>query len=671
MSKTGIVFFKELKEVMRDYRTLMMMIIIPTMFYPAMLVFPATFAKQSIAQMGREKVQLGVVGYSKPLLDKLQSDKQLKITQLNESEYDEQLKLKTVDAVIVLPKEFDEVVQQTIAGSDPQQLKNAVMPKIKILFDTNREKVLFSMTNVYAALNAFQDDCVKKRLKSLNVGNLWERDTALKFDDIQPKASDLDDMLPQFAPYLMVLMVLLATSYPAIDLVTGERQRGTLALLLVAPVERRSIMYGKIAVVVLVGILTTILGLISIGVTLQFGPIKETIADAVPRFDFSINAGLLIFLVMLPLVVFISALTVYVSAWTRTFQQAQGYLFPLLLVVLFLASAAQVPDLASNHMLLYIPIANTTLCIKEILTKHFSFDQILITFATSSFAALVLAKSAADLLEREDLLFGVNSSPRMKLLTGSYGRELIIFGCLVFLLLFYCGQLVMAWNAMLGLVLTQIFLILLPALGFLYYTKAPVKETLSLRMPKPRFLIGGTLLGFATVFLSLIILTIQAEHLPFSEEYAKQMMLMVMPPGRPLWQIILVAAVMPAICEELFFRGVLLGILRRNMSRQSLILTVGLLFGVFHLSMFRFLPTGLLGILLSFLTLISGSIYPSMILHFVHNGYYLWATYNKVDLTSTPCIIVAFAGMIIGGLLIGWKSPVKIPASEIEKVSQA
>ncbi len=53
MSKTGIVFFKELKEVMRDYRTLMMMIIIPTMFYPAMLVFPATFAKQSIAQMGK------------------------------------------------------------------------------------------------------------------------------------------------------------------------------------------------------------------------------------------------------------------------------------------------------------------------------------------------------------------------------------------------------------------------------------------------------------------------------------------------------------------------------------------------------------------------------------------------------------------------------------------
>lgn len=664
MSKTGIVFFKELKEVMRDYRTLMMMIIIPTMFYPAMLVFPATFAKQSIAQMGKEQVQLGVVGYCEPLLAKLATDKQLKITRLNESEYEQQLKLKAIDAVIVLPKELDEVVGQAIAGSDRKEIKPIAIPKIKILFDTNREKVLFSMTNVYSALNSFQEDCVKKRLKGLDIGNLWERETNIKYNDVLPKASDLDDMLPQFAPYLMVLMVLLATSYPAIDLVTGERQRGTLALLLVAPVERRSIMYGKIAVVVLVGVLTTILGLISIGVTLQFGPVKESLADAVPRFDFSMGAGLQIFLVMLPLVVFISALTVYVSAWTRTFQQAQGYLFPLLLIVLFLASAAQVPDLASNKMLLYIPIANTTLCIKQILTRHQTFDSILITFATSAFAALLLAKSAGDLLEREDLLFGVNSSPRMKLLTGSYGRELIVFGSLVFLLLFYCGQLVMAWNAMLGLVITQICLILLPAIGFLLYTKAPIKDTLSLRMPKPRFLIGAALLGFTTVFLSLIILTIQAEYLPFSEEYAKQMMLMVMPPGRPLWQIILVAAVMPAICEELFFRGLLLGILRRNMTRQSLILTIGLLFGVFHLSMFRFLPTGLLGILLAFLTLISGSIFPSMILHFVHNGYYLWATYYKVDLTSTPCIMLAFVGMIIGALLIGWKSPVSVNESE-------
>ncbi len=52
--------------------------------------------------------------------------------------------------------------------------------------------------------------------------------------------------------------------------------------------------------------------------------------------------------VMTPLVVFISSLSVFVAALTRTFQQAQGYLFPLLLVTLFLASAAQIPELADN-----------------------------------------------------------------------------------------------------------------------------------------------------------------------------------------------------------------------------------------------------------------------------------------------------------------------------------
>lgn len=663
MSKTSIVFLKELKEVLRDYRTLIMMIIIPTLFYPAMLVFPATFAKQSIARLGHTTVKVGIVGDCEPLARHLENAEHVKVIQLSASDYRDKLKSNEVDVAIMVPPEFTGVIsREYTTQEDFSELKKAPVPALKLVLDTNREKVLFSMSNLYAAIAEFQEDYIKKRLKVLDVGNVWERETKVKFDDISPKQSETDNMLPQFAPYLMILMVLLATSYPAIDLITGERQRGTLALLMVAPVERRSIMYGKIIVVVLVGLLTTILGVISIAATLQFGPVKSSVVDAHPQFDFGLTAWLLVLFVMMPLVVFISSLSVFVAALTRTFQQAQGYLFPMLLVTLFLASAAQIPELADNTFLKIVPIANTTLCIKQIITRHYNWQGIAITFVSSSIAAILLARAAAGLLQREDLLLGVQLSPKKKMETGSYGRELVIFGGIVFFMLFYFGQLLSLWNVMASLVITQIFLILCPALAFLRYTRSPVWETLSFKKPSPRYVIAAVSLGFATVVISMLILTVQTKFLPYSEEYGRQMQLMVMPPGRPLWQIILVAAVMPAICEEIFFRGVLQGILRRNLPKQKLIIVIGILFGVFHLSMFRIIPTGLLGVLLAYLTLASGSIFPSMCLHFMHNAYYLWSSFYKVDLDSTLCISLALVGLVIAAVALGWK-----PAKAEEK----
>jgi membrane protease YdiL (CAAX protease family) len=89
---------------------------------------------------------------------------------------------------------------------------------------------------------------------------------------------------------------------------------------------------------------------------------------------------------------------------------------------------------------------------------------------------------------------------------------------------------------------------------------------------------------------------------------------------------------------------------------------IGILFGVFHLSMFRIIPTGLLGVLLAYLTLASGSIFPSMCLHFMHNAYYLWSSFYKVDLDSTLCISLALVGLVIAAVALGWK-----PAKAEEK----
>jgi sodium transport system permease protein len=94
----------------------------------------------------------------------------------------------------------------------------------------------------------------------------------------------------------------------------------------------------------------------------------------------------------------------------------------------------------------------------------------------------------------------------------------------------------------------------------------------------------------------------------------------VIPKGMPTWQLLLYIAVLPAICEELAFRGMLLSGLRRQFRPAVLIVVIGLIFGLFHVTLFRIAPTALLGMILTAIALMTGSVFPGMLLHAGNNA---------------------------------------------------
>ena len=94
----------------------------------------------------------------------------------------------------------------------------------------------------------------------------------------------------------------------------------------------------------------------------------------------------------------------------------------------------------------------------------------------------------------------------------------------------------------------------------------------------------------------------------------------VIPKGMPAWQLLLYIAVLPAICEELAFRGILLSGLRRKFRPAVLIVGVGVIFGLFHVTLYRIAPTAALGMILTAIALMTGSILPGMLLHAGNNA---------------------------------------------------
>jgi len=94
----------------------------------------------------------------------------------------------------------------------------------------------------------------------------------------------------------------------------------------------------------------------------------------------------------------------------------------------------------------------------------------------------------------------------------------------------------------------------------------------------------------------------------------------VIPRGMPTWQLLLYIAVLPAICEEVAFRGILLSGLRRKVRPAALVLGIGVIFGLFHMTLYRIAPTAALGMILTAIALMTGSVFPGMLLHAGNNA---------------------------------------------------
>jgi sodium transport system permease protein len=268
--------------------------------------------------------------------------------------------------------------------------------------------------------------------------------------------------------------------------------------------------------------------------------------------------------------------------------------------------------------------------------------------ATMLYAALALGFAARS-FGREEVLFGTgagNAKARGRHAWASTanriptpGEALIFVGAVAVIFFLGARPLALAHGET-GLVLAQVFFLAAPALLFVLLGRFTAAGTLAIRMPSSRALgagfliiLGGIPIGWLVAWLQGFVLEIPYELLE-----ALQQMVMAQDRNRLLWLLFLVALT-PAICEELVFRGVLLGSLRGRLGMIQSIVGSAFVFGAFHLSFetaIRFLPTFWLGLLLAYVTWHTRSIFPAMLMHFVNNAV-------VVLLVSTPALRQMFA----------------------------
>jgi sodium transport system permease protein len=172
------------------------------------------------------------------------------------------------------------------------------------------------------------------------------------------------------------------------------------------------------------------------------------------------------------------------------------------------------------------------------------------------------------------------------------------------------------------------------------------REALALRRVKPAIWVAALLAIPSGHVVAIGVFRLANLVLPVPKQVLEQFGREVLPDSIPLWQLVLFVSILPGICEEIAFRGPLLHGLRRKLRPAPLALAVGLIFGLFHVALFRIIPTGFLGVVLTAVALFTGSIFPCILIHAGNNAFGLWAAKTNFQVSTLHWWIYLVAAVV-------------------------
>ena len=332
----------------------------------------------------------------------------------------------------------------------------------------------------------------------------------------------------------------------------------------------------------------------------------------------------LLLLVVIVTALLVTAFSMCFCVFAKSFKEANNYITPVMLVVMFASMTAMIPSMQLDGRTALIPIVNVSLLMKQVLAQQMELTLAGITIGINFCYSVLIIWVLAKIYNSENVLFhdGFQSfrlfEKRSAIKEGTVPGtgDLLLSTVVLLLLILYLGTAVSVRSPFGGTLVNQ-FLILLMPLFAVWYMKSDVKTLFSLKIPSGKSVLGGLLLYIGTYLIMLVAATALSRIFPESTQNVEQAFGEIL--DHPFILIILVMAVMPAVGEEIFFRGLLFGGFRHRHGAFWGILLSSLIFGAFHMSIVKLLPTAMLGACFAYIGYCSGSIYIGMFLHFLNN----------------------------------------------------
>ena len=394
------IYLKEMKEVLRDRKTLIFMVALPTLVVPVLMNVMIGFIVKAEKKAQTETLTFAVFG-AEHLPDLAGA--------FSEEKGFEKVNIPTQEAIASAIEEnkikFGLVIPQTA----PEQFERG--EQVAVQFYYNNASVTSRVRNrAGKVIREFGEKYRSERLAGLGLDTPQEQEHLLNPITIEEhNTADMREVLGErvggMLPYLFIIFCFMGAMYPAIDLGAGEKERGTLETLLLAPIRRYQIVLGKFFVIFTTGVTAALLCLTSFGVMLASkgqkitGELGEVIASV------SVVDLVLIAAMLIPAAAMFAALLLSVSIYAKSFKEASAYCGPLNFLAIVPAFIAMLPMVKLDWYWAMVPITNISLAIKELIKGTMNYEMLIAILGSSVVIAGALLFFCTRWFEREAVLF--------------------------------------------------------------------------------------------------------------------------------------------------------------------------------------------------------------------------------------------------------------------------
>lgn len=367
------IFKKELKDTLRDKRTLIMMLVIPVAIFPIILSLFVTVSESFSKEAAEKTIQIGVVGEPDNYVLKQLETLPEELGKKNITVYKDTIELK--EAIKVDSAQIGIVPSQHFTAN--MELKRPA--EVTVFYNATD---LGMQDRAEAYLETIESIAKQERYLDLEINEEEIRPLKINYSNVASSKEMIGKLAGGFLPYIFIAFGFIGCMYPAIDLFTGEKERGTIETLLTTPVARWQILFGKMGVVVLSGLLASTFALLGLFLSIEVLDIVQNpeILDVIHGI-LSPTFIIMLFALLFPLTIFFAGIMIPIAVYAKSFKEAQSIITPLNIVVVLPAMVGFFPGIELTAVTACIPIVNIVLATKELIAGTLDFGLLGLSFA--------------------------------------------------------------------------------------------------------------------------------------------------------------------------------------------------------------------------------------------------------------------------------------------------
>jgi len=393
------IYLKELLELTRDRKTLIFTILIPIFAMPLIFGGFAYVSSNMFKNAKSAELRYALFGqqHAPALAARFGQQTNLRLVPLtDEGQIRQAIADERIKFAVVIPPQFDAALQQQRQASITLHYNSAST------VDVTQQRVREVIDGYNTSLRQEALSALKLNPEQLAFALapvlLEKKSTA---DQREQMGAIIGGMLP----YLLLMVCLTAAMYPAIDMGAGEKERGTLETLLLAPVPRGAIVLAKFLVLFTVGMTSAVLMVGSMAaLLLGFGNSLEGNLAVMVR-SITLTDLAMITLMLVPTAAIFASLLLSISIYAKSYKEAAGMITPLMLLTILPIVVAMLPGVELNWLWAMVPLTNVSLAMKELVKGTMDYRMFGVILASTTVIAGALLLLCRWWFKREAVLF--------------------------------------------------------------------------------------------------------------------------------------------------------------------------------------------------------------------------------------------------------------------------